>query len=237
MSLSRILAIYKKSLVASFIVVLRSWRSILIQVPALFLFGLLGSIVGVFGFLGGLIMGLLSTLFVALYLALVRTAVREEKFSLEMIKEEGFQLFYPALSLFFSLFLVQLGMMLIPVPFFKMAVGILITVLLNPIVEFLYLDESGVPELIQDSVDFVGRHFIVWFLPVFILISPFVFKNPLVLPVLFSNDPLSVVRSFITMMGGVLTVPAFITAIIPVLYVSFFIMVFRGKLLLALRNK
>jgi hypothetical protein len=154
-----------------------------------------------------------------------------------MIKEEGFQLFYPALSLFFSLFLVQLGMMLIPVPFFKMAVGILITVLLNPIVEFLYLDESGVPELIQDSVDFVGRHFIVWFLPVFILISPFVFKNPLVLPVLFSNDPLSVVRSFITMMGGVLTVPAFITAIIPVLYVSFFIMVFRGKLLLALRNK
>lgn len=236
MNFIKIASIYKKCLLESFFVVLRSWRLILVQLPALLIFGLIGSIVGMFGMVGGLIMGMLSALAVAYYLVLVRTAVREEKFSLEIIREEGFQLFYPALSLFFSLFLVQLGMSLIPVTFFKMAVGILITVLLNPIVEFLYLDESGVPELIQDSLEFVGKHFLVWFLPMFICISPFAIKNPLLLPILFSNDPLNMVRSFISMMGGILSMPALFTAIVPVLYISFYIMVFRGKLLLALRR-
>lgn len=235
MTFKKIVNIYLSSLTETFIGVIASWRYILIQIPSLCILGFISPIFGVFGMAGGLIFNLILTLVVSYYLVLVRSVVQNEKFSLDVIKQEGIMLFYPTLSLFFAMYAINLVLSFIRIEFIQLAVGILMGVLLNPIIEFLYLKESSLLELVEESFDFVSRHFLVWFLPIFLLISPLVIKQPASLVLIFSQDPLNVVRNFIGILSNIFSVPILTFSLIPLLYVSFFIMVFRGKLILKLR--
>lgn len=234
MTIEKAAKIYLGTLTEAFMAVIGAWRYILIQIPVLFLLGIISPIFGVFGMAGGLILNLVLTLVVSYYLVLVRSVVHNEKFSLEVIKQEGLILFYPALSLFFALYVVQLTLSFVRIEFIQLAVGILICVLLNPIIEFLYLKESDLLDLVQQSFDFISRHFLVWFFPIFLLVSPLVLKQPASLVLIFSQDPLNMIRSTIGILGSIFSFPSLAISFIPLLYIAFFIMVFRGKLILKL---
>ncbi len=231
----KIVDIYISTFLESFHSVLKAWRQILIQIPVLFVVGLVSPLIAMLGMIGGFILGILYVFIVSYYLVLVRNVVLKEKFSLHIIKYEGLNLFQLAMTLFVGLFIVNLALSLVQVLFLKLAVGILICVLLNPIIEFLYLEESNIGDLVQSSFEFISKYFIVWFAPMIVCMSPLIIKNPNNLLVFFSQDPLNMLRSTLSLLSNLFRNPSMAIAFIPILYAVFFIMVFRGKLILKLR--
>lgn len=227
----KILSRYLRVLRNSIFSVLNSWRLLLLQIPLFITYGLCSIIFRNFGLVGSLLLGLASVLLIAYYLTLVKYAVNDYKFNFEDIKQEGLVLFSPLLSVFFSLWLIQIALFIIGIPFLKISVGILICVLLNPIIEFVYLDPSDVRELIESSYNFVTENFVIWFLPIFIFLSPLILTRLELMPFLFSNDPISLLRSLFSYVGFLYSSPLVGLKVIPIVYILFFVLIFRGKLL------
>ncbi len=226
--------IYGRIALSSVKDVVIGWKFMWSQIVTLFLLGVVTFFLTKIGFVGSILLGILFSFALSFYLALIKAMVLREKFISESIKEEGFQLFSPIISCFFSLFLIQIIISVLKVPsFVSTVIAIFISVFLNPVIEVIYLEGGSFADIINRSISFVKEHFLIWFFPVFIFISPFVANDPRFLLEAFTSDPLSMLRSLIQGFSFSLNV----LSLIPVLYFISFFLVFRGRLFSTIENK
>jgi hypothetical protein len=134
-------------------------------------------------FLGGLVIGLVSTLVMSHYLGLVGLAVRMEKASIIQSWETAKELFFPLMGLLFSLFILNMvANAALGRPdqrWIRSSLNLFVLIAFNPLPEVLYLRQSQLTlETFGESLEFVKQNIVEWFLPMIVVLMPFLVSNP-----------------------------------------------------------
>ncbi|HMO18643.1 MAG TPA: hypothetical protein PKA63_11700 [Oligoflexia bacterium] len=223
--------LYLKALVVAFRQTLKSWKIILLQALGLLPLAVLPFLLKpVGGLVASVILGLSLTYYLSYYLVLIRHGLEGEKIDKESLISETNQLFSPAISVMFFVFVVNFTFGFLGSSFFKAVIGILMAVFLNPLPEVLYARSSSLLDMLSDSFQFIRENGVEWFIPTLIPFLIFVGPSPDILFQVLSFSPVTNLKyAFFYLSQGLLS-PAFIFILVLVLYIMFFLMIFRGVL-------
>ncbi len=231
--------IYRTSLVGAFLAVLANWRVLFAHLGCLLIIWPLTVIASFFGSLiGGLLMGFALALVLSQYFFTVSGAVSKDRLRLGEVWRGSFVLFSPIISVLFFLFLLNLAS-----EFFfqgdsrfwlKAVSNLLVAVLLNAVPEIIYFKPSGVMEMMSEAFEFIQENFVEWFFPFAVLLLPPLILapkalSPLVIGVLITN-PFDLMQRFFVTFGNPWLILGSGVQIIIVLFVAYFLFVFRGLL-------
>jgi len=187
-------------------------------------------------------MGMLFAVILGSYFFTVSAAVQQEKVELREVWERGLEFFYPVLSVLFAFFLINIASSMVfpgeQATWLRMIISLLITVLLNPIPEVIYIHPGSLGEMFGRSFEFIRENFIEWFLPAGILLLPFSIINfDLMLTLLLelsTKNPFLLLESVIQLFSVFVISPGSLFSTAPLLLIfmalMYFIFVFRGCL-------
>lgn len=195
--------------------------------------------------LGGFVLGLLLALFLAHYLSVVEEAVSGGKASLRATLENAKLLFAPVIGILFTLFILNLAadMLLIRdgAEQIKIGLNILLLLAFNPLPEATYQTRSPFSlALFSNSLDFMKENGIEWLVPMIVCCLPLALLFPEgFLAALGSTNPLSIGYLFFSSANAAQLYLGYwgaALAIVISVWVSFYLMVFRGLLFARLGN-
>ena len=215
------------------------WQLLIPQLGLLLIAPFLQTVVfSLFGPLaGGFLLGLLLSLFVSYYLVTVRAAVEDDGLTVKESVRRALELFGPVLSILFVLYLLTLladhALARPEQLWIKLSLSLIIAVVFNPLPEILYIRPAHTFEMFGQSAEFMKENFIEWFLPYAIAAVPVFIVHPhaasgIGLSLIVLN-PIYLIQFAFSFLG---TLPLFLLPFI--VLCGYFIMIFRGKLFLAL---
>lgn len=137
------------------------------------------SVAAPLGILGGFILGAVNALLIGTTLSLIEQAVRSSRrLAIRDIWESVGQYFWDVIGVGFVLWVpilaLEKGMASNPNgPFLAAAIFLLLFILLNPAPEVIYQLRRDSPlDVIRESYEFVIQHWIEWFLPLVVVLTP-----------------------------------------------------------------
>lgn len=210
---------------------MKSWNIVLLQaillIPLAFLPFLLRPIGG---FAASLIMGFALAYYLSIYLALLRHGLDDEKVDKSSLLNEAGVHFSSAISVLFLFFVIRMTADLLGNHFIRTAIDILMAVFLNPIPEIIYQRGGSISDILRDSFEFVRDNGLEWFIPMlipFFLIYGF---SSATLFAALSINPIYSLEMLLFSLSQALFNPVFIFLLIVILYILFFVMLFRGHM-------
>ena len=233
------LRLYRVALAEAFRGTLKNWYVIFFHLLLIAGIAILTPILSPLGGMaGGFIMGLILALVVASYLSTVAAAVENEKIVWPELWPSACALFSPTISVLFLFFILSLlATMLFQgagQTWLIAAVYLLLSVLCNPLPEYIYVRGGNGIELFKESFEFVKENFVEWFLPYAVLLFPILLISPALFVhigmSLAINNPLRLVEMIILMLADPAILLQNTLLLIVFLYLFFFLFVFRGAL-------
>ena len=193
-STSKVLAIYKACLIDASKALLRNPWIVLFSFIAYMTYSLIANIFSGMGFAGGMLIGMAQIGLISLYYYWLSEIISGHKVKLETALTFNFQLFSGVLSVafifFIVLYLAQIFLQGFQVPWAIMLLQLGIVFIFNSIPEVIYLKNLESLEALSFSAEFTKRNWIEWYLPLLILLLPWVInESTSVLLVLAGTDP------------------------------------------------
>ena len=195
-------SIYVKCFKNSLLSVKSHWRYLLFHLVIFIATWVVSAISSFFpGLLGGFILGMFLALAASCYLATIKAAFNKENNSFEELFHSGLALFNPIISVFFCFFIIQILTGSISNEGINLLIGLLISVVLNPIPEVAILRPSMLSQMFRDCFEFISDNILEWFLPLgIIFIVVYVFNPSLskgLLYITMTTNPIDLIQLFI----------------------------------------
>lgn len=234
------LQVYLKALRESAAGLKRNWYLPLIPILYFLLMMFVGQILlSLFGQVaGGFALGMIEVILLANFLGLVALTVEGDKFKPAEFWPRTRDLIFPVISILFALFVVQLLLQVFSLggnlQFLRAAINLALFVFGNALPEVCYQRGYNALAAFQESAEFLRENFVEWFIPLGLMCLPMIVVAPRVLlQLLASSDPMKfsllLFEGYGTFASQV--VPSHMAiATVLALYLSFFLMVFRGVL-------
>jgi hypothetical protein len=145
--------------------------------------GLVGSVAGNLGFVGGFLMYLALAACVSSFLAVLATAVANDRFRPDELAQSFGRYLWSIVNVIFLLWIVQLLLGLIVqqnpgLVWLARAVNAGIFVLCNPLPELIYQSSRDGLAMIDEAVQFIRDNAVEWLLPMAVLLAPIFFISP-----------------------------------------------------------
>lgn len=172
-----LLGVYLRAASKASRALLRGWHLIPLSVAAFLLFLFVSLIVSPLGIVGQFIIGIMIIVSISYYYQWLHGVVRLERCTRQGILEFDRGYFSAALNASFLLFpanLIATEMARNPdtAPISAM-ISLAMVVLLNPLPEMIHVRRFDGFETLVGSVRFVQQHWIEWFIPFLVLLTPF----------------------------------------------------------------
>lgn len=223
------------------------WRNWPILVGSVVLYIVYATSVGIlsqFGFAGGMVAGLIQIALLCLYYSWISQSVDRERLKFADLVQFDYGLFFNIISVAFILFIVQFILQQLTqgldATFLILCVQLAIVLVFNAIPEVIHLNRVEGTYALGEAAKFTRDNWIEWYLPLLIIISPWLFYNAYsVLITLAQSDPL--LPPFIIVQGAAvvsLYSGALIKFSLPViaLVIANWFMLFRAHLFKALQS-
>lgn len=220
----------------------RNWPILIGCVALFYLFTFSSQFFGQFGFAGGMIVGMIEIALLCFYYAWISSTVQKERLRFSDLVHFDYSLFFNIISVAFIFFIVQFVLQSLTqgldakFPLLCVQLGIVIVFNCVPEVIYLHRIESGYA--LSEAARFTRDNWIEWYLPMLLVILPWLVTNPIsVLVSLSISDPLF--PPLIIIKGVVISYAGSVFASgLPILalLVATWFMLFRGHLFQALAS-
>ncbi len=217
-----------------------NWFVPLVHIGYLFLLGICVTIAQMFGggLIGSLILGMVLCVFLASYFSTVLAGIENNRVNVKELWQDMGELFSPMISVLFALFIFKLVVGFGAGPstpqWIHATIGLFLAVLLNPLPEVITYNQGTALYSFQVCFEFIKENFIEWFVPFLFFLLPLYFIYPdsfLDVTIYFmTKNPLFIVESFLMAFGGSIAFSSFGLVTLPVLFIMYFIFIFRGVL-------
>jgi len=217
----------------------KNWYVPFIHLGYLVLLSFIAQIAGLFGgIVGGLILGMVLCVFLSSYFSTVDSAVQKETVALKYLKNEALTFFSPMISVLFALFLLNFVIHVafgdsLP-PMFHLVIALAIAILLNPLPEAIIYHEGSAMHSFQACFEFIKENFLEWFFPAAVIFVPLYLLSPeaslSALIYFITTNPLYIAESLMLTLGGSLNFVTLGLFAVPMLFVMYFVFIFRSLL-------
>ncbi len=189
-----ILSTYKICAVEASKALLKNPWLILLSCLAFVFYSIIANTFSGMGFAGGMLVGMVQIALIAMYYFWLSELIPARKVRFKDALAPNFALFSSVLSVAFIFFictyLVQIVFQLNGIPWGVLLLQLAIVFIFNSIPEVLYIKNMESLEALSFSANFTKQNWIEWYLPLLLLVLPWVIKDPSsVLLVLASTNP------------------------------------------------
>lgn len=240
----KLLIIYKECALQASRGLMRNPTIIAGSLAAFFLFWFATSIFGPMGFGGGMILGLLQVGLIALYFSWIASTVDKDRLTFKALWTPDYSMFFTVMSVAFVLWIVQLVFSSFSnsadTAWIMQMLSLGLVLIFNCIPEIIYLNRVESVPALTEAAKFIQDNWIEWFLPLLILLSPWLIVDPVsVLISLGHSEPL---LPSLTIVTGALnlvssqTLYGQIAVVVLAVAVANWYMLFRAHLFKALES-
>lgn len=216
---------------------IKNWLLIAGSVLAYFIHTMAASIFAPFGFGGGLIVGLISIVLVSIYYSWISDSVQREKLTIKGLFQINYGLFFLVINVGFILWIAEFIVVSLTrdlnVEWIPMCLQLGMVIVFNAIPETIIVHRYEGTMALRHAAVFTRENWIEWFLPLVVLIGPWLAVQPeFALVALAGTDPLLPVSFLLygaVYLGAVLNLPKFLLVLFALVLANWF-MIFRANL-------
>lgn len=226
---------YKKCILEASKALWRGWiiipTSVALYIGVTILTGLLAPM----GMAGGFVLGLVFCIALSYYYSWIGALVRGEKLEWGELFEFDYPLFSSVINVGFIFWIVffLIGHMIqgVGVDWILTTLQLGSVLIFNPTAEIIYMERvGGGMHALRESSEFASANWIEWFLPIVLLLAPYLVLAPhMALSILSASDILLPMLTIVTAAVSLLPVPFFAAAVL-ISVLGTWCMVFRGYL-------
>jgi hypothetical protein len=223
------------------------WRNPTIiagSLAAFVLFWFASSLFAPLGFGGGMLLGLLQVGLIALYFSWIASTVDKDRLRFKDLWALDYSMFFTVMSVAFVLWIVQLLFSAFSTgadtAWIMQMLSLGLVIIFNCVPEVIYLNRVESVPALTEAAKFTQENWIEWFLPLLLILSPWLLHNPVsVLTALGNSETL--LPSLTIIVGALNVVPSQtlygqIAVVVVAVTLANWYMLFRAHLFKALES-
>ncbi len=193
------------------------------------------------GIVGGFVLGLIQTALLSLYYSWLSETHSKQKIGLKDLFNMDWSLFMSVISVAFLIWIIQwITLTLINglhVEWIAACVMFVLIVVFNSLPETIYIHRYESTQAMQESFSFIQKNWIEWYIPFFILLSPWIIASPSEISMIMANTYVLFPVSILIMVpsGWVPGLGMMATTLLGIVLANWF-MLFRAHLFSALES-
>lgn len=215
--MDKVLAAYRRAATQATRGIIKNWILLIASLVAYLIFLVSATLFSNFGMAGGFLVGIVQILLLTAFYSWIYDTIQNERLTWSELYRFDYSMFSSLISVAFIFFIVQfIAQSMIAGlgdPKFLLFLNLGLVFLFNAIPEVLVVHRSESIPALTEALEFTRDKLIPWFIPLLIILIPWLFYAPSLLVVVFAkSDPLLPAAAIFSLVSSLISVTYLDTA-------------------------